>query len=243
MPMIAGQAYEKNCWKRYKKLYYDAWWSPIRYEDGKNMDWDTAGKQGADDAIYDFTQLNNGNLVFVGHKLENIGLATPIWIFVTDSIGKKFLWEKLAYTGISSEASMLPMSVAASPDGGFSVVGFESQGATGFDGFVMHFIPKPASAATSNGKEIPIVSEIRVISTSPQKIVFSLQNPGAFPANLSVFSASGKLVARKAFKGTGSGRNALVWNCGTFGKGVYLYRLQSNGKTDRGALVVGGANW
>ena len=92
-PLVMGQAYEGNCWTKYQKLYYDAWWSPIGYESGLNTNWDTAGFSGGDDYMYDFTQLNNGNLVFVGNKSWGNG-ATPVWVIVTDSLGKKSFFEK-----------------------------------------------------------------------------------------------------------------------------------------------------
>jgi hypothetical protein len=66
--LVAGQAYEGNCWTKYKTLYYDAWWTPISYAYGTASAWDTLGRQGGDDIIYDFTQLVNGNIVFVGSK-------------------------------------------------------------------------------------------------------------------------------------------------------------------------------
>ena len=64
--IVTCQAYEGNRWTTYKHLYYDAWWSSADYGSGSNRNWDTAGKQGADDYIRDFTQLDNGNLVFAG---------------------------------------------------------------------------------------------------------------------------------------------------------------------------------
>ncbi len=88
--MVAGQAYESNCWTRFKKLYYDAWWSPISLAYGTNATWDTAGYQGGDDAIHDFTQLKDGNVVFIGSRASGQG---GIWTFVTDSTGKKLLWK------------------------------------------------------------------------------------------------------------------------------------------------------
>ncbi len=87
--MVCGQAFEGNCWTKFKKLYYDAWWSPIAYQYGTNAAWDIAGQQGEDDKIYNFTQLKNGNLVFVGKR----GFGLGMWSFVTDSTGKNVLCE------------------------------------------------------------------------------------------------------------------------------------------------------
>lgn len=121
--MVAGQAYEGNCWKKYQRLEYDAWWSPISYAYGLNETWDTAGVQGASDKILDFTQLENGNIVFVGKKADyTIG---GIWAFVTDSTGKKILWERqfgIPYFHEDGRAPM-PLSVCATSDNGFTVVG------------------------------------------------------------------------------------------------------------------------
>ena len=41
---------------------------------------------------------------------------------------------------------MYPMSVAASPDGGFTVVGYGNFGTDANDAFAQHFVYKPISA-------------------------------------------------------------------------------------------------
>lgn len=89
--MVVGGTYEGDCWQRYKTLYRDAWWSPISYSHGGNESWDTAGVQGGNDRLYDFAQLLDGRIAFMGRK------ATPadsgLWIIVTDSTGKEILWQ------------------------------------------------------------------------------------------------------------------------------------------------------
>lgn len=73
-----------------------------------------------DDALYDFAQLNDGNLVFVGNKSNTTG---GLWTFVTDSTGKNISWKiitKIKYL-TSNGAAITTLSVCAIPDGGFTV--------------------------------------------------------------------------------------------------------------------------
>jgi hypothetical protein len=191
-----------------------------------------------DEKNIDIKNHAQGYRVFLGHKLENIGFATPIRIFVTDSTGKKLLWEKLAYTGISSEANMLPMSVVASPDGGFTVVGYESQGATGFDGFVMHFIPKPASQVTGNAKSSELRGFFVKSKTTKEKAIFTLN--GLLPSGvlLTVYSLLGRKIADIERSDRISGIKSLEWNFSRMSKGVYLYRLKSERNAVTGRINV-----
>jgi hypothetical protein len=191
--IVAGQAYEGNCWTTYKHLYYDAWWSSADYGSGSNRDWDTAGKQGADDDIDDFTQLNNGNLVFVGEKGGANG-NSPLWVFVTDSTGKRLLWEKQFLNKSTKNVIMSPTSVAASPDGGFTVVGWGNFGTNGQDAFAQHFVYKPVSAVIShsnsqfkstNGFDLHLAGAKLLVSNTMSKI----------PATVSLFDISGRCVA------------------------------------------------
>jgi hypothetical protein len=138
--MVAGQAYEGNCWTRYSRLIYDAWWSPFSISSGSTTAWDTAGLQGTDDIIYDFTQLINGNLVFIGDTAyQQIlgGLHTGLWAFVTDSTGSNVLWQKMIQGPIGG---CQPLSVCATPDTGFTVVG-----KIGGNAFAAHFKMRTAA--------------------------------------------------------------------------------------------------
>lgn len=76
--------------------------------------------------MYGFTQLKDGKLAFMGLKasISDSGL----WVFVTDSTGKDLLWEKqynLPGTDLGGNKlnNILPYSICATPDGGFTVVG------------------------------------------------------------------------------------------------------------------------
>jgi hypothetical protein len=193
--IVAGQAYEGNCWTKYKTLYYDAWWSPVNYGSGLNTNWDTAGLDGRTDYLFDFTQLNNGNLVFVGTKGGANG-SSPLWVFVTDSVGKKQFFEKqfLIPTPPNINADIFPMSVTASPDGGFTVVGKGTFDTTsGYDAFAMHFVSKPMSAVmyrgnfqakSINGFGVHLAGGKLLVSNTMSKI----------PATVSLFDVSGRCV-------------------------------------------------
>jgi hypothetical protein len=163
--IVAGQAYEGNCWTRYNHLYYDAWWSPFPISSGTNTTWDTAGAQGGDDAVYDFTQLVNGNLVFVGTK--GTTSDSGLWVFVTDSTGANLLWEKQYNVRYRSDngTDNLPLSVCATPDTGFTVVGrdicVDSLG--GVNAFAVHFKLRTASP----GLVSPIANAVNLSVSQP----------------------------------------------------------------------------
>jgi hypothetical protein len=164
-PLVAGMAYEGNCWTNYNTLYYDAWWSPI--SGGTRASWDTAGIQGANDYLYDFTQLVNGNLVFVG-KNGNTTVG-GVWVFVTDSTGRNLLWQKqflIPYRSADGRTPR-PLSVCATSDTGFTVVGdyqcVDSLGAK--NAFAAHFVMRtaaptlvsPIASANNQPVSLPLV--------------------------------------------------------------------------------------
>jgi hypothetical protein len=235
-PVVMGQAYEGNCWTNYQKLYYDAWWSPIQYQSGLNVTWDTAGYQGGDDAVYDFTQLNDGNLVFVGIKAYLQGIHT-IWVFVTDSTGKKMLWED--QVGISTSGAT-PLSVCSTPDDGFTVVGASNN--NGGDAFAVHFVPKPASAIIFRHAVLPSNSNVENIAISERKVIFSFTGDGNSAARLTIVNATGVTVALLARTSIQCGKNTLVWDCSRVPQGFYLYQLKVDGKTTTGKIIVGSIN-
>ena len=231
-PVVMGQAYEGNCWTKYKKLYYDAWWSPIQYESGLNTNWDTAGMQGGDDHLYDFTQLKNGNLVFVGN-LAYTGGTQPIWIIVTDSIGKKLLWEK-QFSGPLGGGG--PMSVCATPDNGFTVVGYMDNGtlATGYDAFAAHFIPKAKSAVSRTNSALKSTHGFNVHISGARLIILNnapLKSPGV----VSIFDITGKRIASQT---TGTNFNTpLSFDISKLARGTYFVRLKA-GSAEQTMKVV-----
>ena len=87
--MVAGESYEPTAWQ--SNIQTCAWWSLIDiFNSGAELSHDTAGlKHNSGDAIYDFAQLDNGDIVFIG--LKGFGmyntLDTGLWIIVTDSSG------------------------------------------------------------------------------------------------------------------------------------------------------------
>lgn|GEM_PF-1436384 len=220
--IVAGQAYEGNCWTKYKTLYYDAWWSPVNYGSGLNTNWDTAGLEGRTDYLFDFTQLNNGDLVFVGTKGGANG-SSPLWVFVTDSVGKKQFFEKqfLIPTPPNINADIFPMSVAASPDGGFTVVGKGTFDTTsGYDAFAMHFIPKPVSAVVSrNNSSLKSNNGFSVRIAGGKLIVLNTELKAL--TSVSLFDISGKRVAAQ------SGNKVLSFDISKFARGTYLVRVKS----------------
>jgi hypothetical protein len=220
--MVMGQAYEGNCWTRFNALSWDAWWSPISYTYGANSAWDTAGYQGGDDILYNFTQLKNGNLVFIGKKSPKIG----IWMFVTDSTGKKILWEKnrirrpyLADTSAGDASTAF--SVCATDDGGFTIVGDMSlSNALGaHNGFIAHFIPKPVSAVTSRSESIKNFGKNFAVHQSSNKLVVNPIMPNGKPFEVSLFDISGKRILNQ------SGIKETTFDVSKLSKGTYFVKV------------------
>ncbi len=89
--IVVGQAYEEDCWTKYQRLSYDAWWSFIS-ETGSNDSWNTAGLSGSDDVLFDATQLADNRIAFLG--LKGTVPDSGLWVFVTDSTAKTIQWEK-----------------------------------------------------------------------------------------------------------------------------------------------------
>jgi hypothetical protein len=208
-PVVMGQAYEGNCWIKYQKLYYDAWWSPIRY-----TSWDTAGYQGENDALYDFAQLKNGNLVFVGTK-GNSGGVLGVWIIVTDSSGKKMLWEKQCKVIPDSH---IPMAVCATPDDGFTMVG-----GTPGDAFIAHFIPKPVSAVVSRNNSLSESMNGFSVHVVGAKLIVSVNAAMKNIGQVSLFDISGKRIAMQtvgAFRET-----PLSFDVSKLARGTYVVRV------------------
>jgi hypothetical protein len=233
--MAAGQAYEGNCWNNLQKLYYDAWWSPIEQGGGSHTAWDTAGRQGGDDAIYDFTQLSDGKLVFVGKK-SSISELGGVWSFVTDSTGKNILWEKqtnIPYKTSNGQAPV-PLSVCATPDGGFTVVGEYActDDIGGLNAFAAHYKISPVTAVAKIQTSLSNVRSVRY-KINGSKVLFSIPSPGLQPGKISIYNAAGKLVTRLS-----SRTDSYVWDCSRAVSGVYYYQVKSKMFRANGKLML-----
>ena len=224
--VVAGMAYEGNCWINFGKLYYDAWWSPISYSGGTNSAWDTAGFQGGNDAIYDFTQLNNGNIVFIGSRANGPG---GIWTFVTDSTGKKLLWEKQNPIPYKSNpgSSARGYSVCATDDGGFTVAGelvlVDSLG--GHNALAAHFVPKAVSAVISQSYSALKSANGFSGHVSGAKLIVSSAISAMARSEVALFDISGKRVAIQAIGAKDS--SPLVFDISKLARGTYFVRVKS----------------
>ena len=234
--MVAGQAYEGTCWTSWQKLYYDAWWSPIMEGSAANVTWDTAGLRGADDFLYDFTQLTDGRLVFVGKNAMGDG----VWTFVTDSTGKDILWEKqtkIPY-GSSDGRSPQPLSVCATPDSGFTLVGNYScgKGNGEMNAFAAHFVNAPVTVAAASVR-FPDAQKIHCTFTNTTA-TFTFPHHSAASVELSIFSAAGKRVHRLSSVGGVAGLSTLVVDASRWARGVYCYRMVSGNVQFNGKFLV-----
>jgi hypothetical protein len=217
--MVAGQAYEGNCWTKFNQLFYDAWWSPISYAYGTNTTWDTAGFQGGDDIIYDFTQLNNGNLVFVGSRYSGPG---GIWTFVTDSTGKNLLWEKQTPVPYKTDlgTSARAYSVCATPDSGFTVAGelILSDDMGGHNAMAAHFVPISSGVVNVNQSYVSF-PQLAVRLVANRLVVTSgMLN---MPATISLYNVSGKRIAMQ------TGQKGISFDISNVARGVYFVTIRT----------------
>jgi hypothetical protein len=135
-------------------------------------------------------------LVFIGNKATV--LDSGVWAFVTDSTGKKLLWEKqYNLPGVDAGGNPLttvtPLSVCATPDGGFTMVGDNNTYQNNHNAFAMHFVSKPISAVmyrgnfqakSLNGFSVRLAGAKLLVSNTMSKI----------PATVSLFDVLGRCV-------------------------------------------------
>ena len=235
--MVAGQAYEGTCWMYWQKLYYDAWWSPIYEGSAANVTWDTAGFFGADDYLYDFTQLAGGRIAFVGKNAMGDG----VWTFVTDSTGKEILWEKqtLIPYGSTDGRNARPYSVCATPDSGFTLVG--PYGCLKADGemnaFAAHFIPVPPTITVA----LPQTSNIPKVycKLTGSKAMFTFSHHNMNPKELSIFNASGKLINHFTTAIPIGNSKQVIWSYSKSARGIYFYKIKANDEIFTGRITIG----
>lgn len=226
--LAVGQAYEEDCWTRWKRLSYDGWWTTLSGT-GRAEARNTAGVSGQDDVLYDATQLVDGRIVLVGWKpsTDQVG---GIWALVTDSTSKNILWEGHIPIPYRSDKgnSATAYAVAATPDSGFTVVGPESivDSLGGSNGFVAHFVPKivPTSARVPQDLQ-------RVHSNDPWTIAFQLKHPGK--VDLSIYNVRGKRTARYSQWMSAGGGGKFRLEKSTLGDGISFWRLQMNGRVEQ----------
>jgi Secretion system C-terminal sorting domain len=225
--IVAGQAYEGNCWTSFQHLYYDAWWSPINFAGGGNTTWDTAGYQGGDDRINDFTQLANGNLVFVGKKNYSNIQTTGIWVYVTPDTGSHILWEGVIAGSLYAGE---PLSVCATPDTGFTVVG-----KVGGNAFAAHFVPGPLSGVTyKHSSTVP--SFLPIVRLIGKHLVVTNATSNTM-ATVSLFDVSGKRVAMQT-TGPQNSRGEVSFDISRLARGTYFVQVKNVGITRAEKIVV-----
>ena len=238
-PVIIGQVYESDCWVNYQRYYHDAWWTPIRYNDGSIVSWDTAGMEAGNDIIYDFAQLVNGNLVFLGTKATVS--REGIWVFVTDSTGEKFLWEKTVHlpgvdAGGFALTTLLPLSVCATPDSGFTLVGDNNTYGNNHNAFAMHFapmVPVTNAPVINHSQPRPVMNTI--ITNS--RVLFTCTG-GSVNSVLAIYNIAGKRIASLRSSTSAIGSSSYVLNRSRISNGVYSYHLSSNSGLITGRFVL-----
>jgi len=254
--IAVGQAYEEDCWKKYQRLYYDGWWATLT-AGGSASNWHTHGYSGKNDIIWDFDQLVNGNLIFIGRS----GLGEGIWAFVTDSTGSKVLWDQQLLIPSPTERNgrnAYPYAVAASPDSGFTVVGLYPQAPElgGENAFVAHFKPAPVTAVGRGGLgrglsihhtkqggnllfrlqdksgQVPSVPAVPVMSSQVQTGM-----------SFEVYNMHGKVVYRQRDLSKAQLSSGIQVPMQNQTSGLYLYRLHGGEDDVKGVEGRGAVLW
>jgi hypothetical protein len=198
------------------------------------------GTQGGSDGLYDFTQLIDGKLVFTGIKATPI--ASGLWVFVTDSTGKHILWER-QYKLPGKDAggyelkTLLPLSVCATEDSGFTVVGDNNTYGNNHNAFAMHFVP---SEPTTVIKKQPLNQSNTAVKLkiTGSKVIFSFPSSVSMPVELSVYNAAGKRITEVKSRDLKAEKNSLLWDCSGVSEGIYLYRIRFTDRISTGKLVL-----
>jgi hypothetical protein len=236
--MVIGQEYEPDSYVRWGNFYYDAWWAEIAFAYGSITTSDTAGYKGGNDYFEDFVQLADDKLAFVGTHGGHNG-HSPVWVVVTDVSGKKKLFSKDFFIQDSLQSpTQYPLSIAASPDNGFTIVGYLNKN-SGRHAFAAHFIPKAISAVTNIASDRKEGSRLKV-RVSKTRLMVSL--PVGFQKTretdeISIFDMLGKRVAIQTLE---TRRNSPVsFDISRFPAGTYFVRLQTAKNIQTAKLVIG----
>jgi len=236
--MVIGQEYEPDSYVRWGNFYYDAWWAEIAFAYGSITTSDTTGYKGANDNFVDFVQLADDKLAFVGSRGGHNGYS-PVWVVVTDVLGKKKLFSKDFFIQDSLVSpTQYPLSIAASPDNGFTIVGYLNKN-SGRHAFAAHFVPKAISAVTNitAGRRAGSWLQARVSKT---RLMVSI--PAGFQETwetneVSIFDMLGKRIAFQAMEAR---RNSAVsFDISKFPAGTYFVRLQTAKNIQTAKLLIG----
>ena len=212
---IAGRVYEADCWTRYQKFYYDAWWTPAKLGNGLNTSWDTAGISGQDERVLDFTQLKNGNIVLVGEAPRQDNNLTQMLICIIDSLGKTLWTQKFQFP--NSTNTTIPYSVIATSDGGFTIVGAGANG----DAIAVHYVLKPVSAVVYRGYSEGKASLGFIIHVSGSRLTVLNNTPIKQKGEVSLFDISGRCLTTK------TGNKEIVFDISNISYGTYFVRVPS----------------
>lgn len=230
--MVAGQSYEEDSWTRYGRLYYDAWWSVLNASGGPSVR-NVAGVSGANDNLWDLVQLADGRIAFAGGKAT--ALDSGMWVFVTDSSGRNILWQKqFDLPGMdqgSTRSNLLPLSMAATADSGFVVVGMESTKSANKNAFAFRFKARPDPVST-----VDPPSHRLSRAKGGWNLSFEAE-AGAVP-ELSLFDIGGRLEGRCQGSPMLDGRVSFRIDSARFGRGTRIWRFENRGRIHQGKLFL-----
>jgi hypothetical protein len=164
---------------------------------------------------------------------------SPVWVVVTDVSGKKKLFSKDFFIQDSLQSpTQYPLSIAASPDNGFTIVGYLNKN-SGRHAFAAHFIPKAISAVTNIASDRKAGSRLKA-RVSKTRLMVSIP-VGSLETRetdeISIFDMLGKRVAIQTLE---TRRNSPVsFDISRFPAGTYFVRLQTAKNIQTAKLVIG----
>ncbi len=161
-----------------------------------------------------------------------------IWVFVTDSTGKTIQWEnEYNLPGLdngSRRNNILPLSIAATPDSGFILVGFEGASDLNNNACAFKFVSKPLPASVLN-RTAPHLHR----SVGHKNWSFTFDAPGAIDASLDLFTLQGKRVTRFERYLSQAGHGEITVDASAFKPGAYVWQLRVGGETTQGFITPG----
>ncbi len=192
----------------------------------------------SDGKIYAWGSNNSGQLGVLGLTRSNV----PVAVNLTGSIAGKI---------ITAIAAGIDHSLALTCDGKVYAWGNNSYGQLGNHSFTGSTSPveviwqmatpveeihaeKPGEVLLQNFPN-PVISTTTIRYTIPETFVQSATNP---QVTLKVYDAFGRVISVLVNKPQAPGKHTVTCNGSGWPKGIYFYRLQINGRSFTGKMVV-----
>ncbi|MCK5052174.1 MAG: T9SS type A sorting domain-containing protein [Candidatus Cloacimonetes bacterium] len=195
-------------------------------------EWDQIYSGGLFNTACSVKQTIDGGSILAGDTYSSETFSFDFWLMKTDEFGNEE-WNQ-SYGGDGHD---MAMSIQLTTDGGYVIAGFsESYGAGGSDFWLIR-LDQEISIANNTIVEslIPNLSNYPNPFNPTTTISFSI--PEESKVELSIYNIKGQKIKSLLSDQISAGEHSIVWNGeDASGKivssGVYLYKLNVNGKTE-----------